>query len=88
VVIDTRLARRRVSASLQPSSSAAITQTVFQLIQSRVKRLNLTIERVKLLLIPVDLACILITENTNLLTEHSDSLLDLSEISIRLAARL
>ena len=35
----------------------------------------------KLLLIPVDLTCILIIENTNFLTEHSDSLLDFSEIS-------
>ena len=55
---------------------------VFQLVQSRVKHLHLSIERVKLLLIPVDLACILVIENTNLLTEHSDSLLDFSEISI------
>ena len=54
---------------------------VFQLVQSRVKHLHLSIERVKLLLIPVDLTCILIIENTNFLTEHSDSLLDFSEIS-------
>jgi hypothetical protein len=55
---------------------------VFQLIQSRLRRLSLSIERVKLLLIPVDLVCILIIENTNLLTEHSDSLLDIPPAAI------
>ena len=36
----------------------------------------------KLFLIPVDLACILIIENTNLLTEHSHSLLDFSDLTV------
>jgi hypothetical protein len=41
----------------------------------------LNIERVKPPLIRVNLGCILIIENTNLLTQDSDSLLDFSEIS-------
>jgi hypothetical protein len=54
---------------------------VLELIQSRFKGLNLNTERMKLSRVGVDLPRILIIENTNLITEDSDSLLDLGEIS-------
>ena len=54
---------------------------VLELIQSRLKSLNLNTERLNLSLVGVDLPRILIIENTNLITEDSDSLLDLGEIS-------
>jgi hypothetical protein len=65
----------------RPCSLSANTQMVFELIQTRLKCLNLNIERVKLSLVVVGLPRILIIENTNLITEDLDSLLDPSEIS-------
>ena len=52
----------------------------FELIQSRIKCLNLSIKRVELSRIRVNLDRILIIENTNLLTKDSDTVLDFSEI--------
>src|ERR1700724_2926063 len=54
---------------------------VLELIQSRLKHLNLNTERLKLSLVDVDLPRILIIKNTNLIAEGSDSLLGLGKIS-------
>src|SRR5436190_20211628 len=54
---------------------------VFELLQSRLKRLNLKIKQLKLSLVGTDLSRILIIHNANLITVDQESLFDRSEIS-------
>ena len=64
--------------------SAANAQIVLQFLQPRIilitQRLNLTGESLESSLIHCELSCILIMENTNLITEGLDSLVEVSEI--------
>jgi hypothetical protein len=66
------------------SPSAANAQIILQFLQPRIilitQRLNLTGESLEPSLIHCELSCILIMENTNLITEGLDSLVEVSEI--------
>jgi hypothetical protein len=55
--------------------------TYLELMQSRLEILNLTAERVDLSFVGDHLVRILIIENANLVSEHSDSSVDLGDIS-------